>query len=177
MHIDQEGKDPARQLQGARSRNAGKSLENYIDASCAWYRDCGLAHIEKTPEPMRVIRKIPRNKSTFEACFEHKAQPDYKGTLRGGRAVVFEAKHTDGGMIERSRLTSEQMDGLETHYRLEAAAFVLVSFGFQDFYRVPWQVWRDMKQRFGRQYMRPQEMEVWKVPDMGGVIRFLHGLI
>lgn len=171
-----EEKSTARRLQGAQARAAGKCFENSIDAACVWYRERGLAHIEKTPEPMKVIRPAS-TKRLFVACFEHRAQPDYKGTLRGGGAVVFEAKHTDGDRIERGRLTTEQMEGLEIHHRLGAAAFVLVSFGFQNFYRVPWQVWRDMKARFNRQYITAAEMEKWKVPEVCGVLRFLERII
>lgn len=177
INMEQGTKNPMRQLQGARSRADGKYFESVIDVSCAWYRDRQMAHIEKTPEPMKVLRPVPNTKRRFVACFEHKAQPDYKGTLRNGMAVVFEAKHTDGDRIERSRLTQEQMEGLEIHYRLGAVAFVLVSFGFQEFYRVPWQAWRDMKKRFGRQYIRAGEMAEWKVGNEGGVLRFLAGIV
>lgn len=175
--MEQETKNPLRQIQGARSRAEGKYFESVIDGSCGWYRDHKLAHIEKTPEPMKVLRPIPNTKRRFEACFERKAQPDYKGTLRNGMAVVFEAKHTDSDRIERGRLTAEQMDGLEAHYRLGAVSFVLVSFGFLEFYRVPWQVWRDMKPRYKRLYIKAEELADWRVKNCGGVLRFLEGIV
>ena len=53
------------------------------------------------------------SRGRFQACFTKPAQPDYKGVLRGGRAVVFEAKHTDGDTIAYNRLTETQMDCME----------------------------------------------------------------
>ena len=55
------------------------------------------------------------------------ADPGYGGTLKGGRSIYFEAKHTDDERIEQRRLTQEQQDDLEAHHKLGAIAFVLVS--------------------------------------------------
>ena len=86
------------------------------------------------------------------------AQPDYKGTLKGGKAVVFEAKHTDDDRIEYNRLTKEQRDDLEHHHKLGAVAFVLVSMSLTECFRVPWPVWRDMAATYGRKYMTRDEL-------------------
>ncbi len=124
-------KDPQRQLQGMRSKATGEHFENMITGACSFYYEKNLAHIEKTPEPMKVLMPMPRQSGKFIACFEKAAQPDYKGTLLGGKAIVFEAKHTDHDRIERGRVTQEQLDGLEKHHKLGALAFVFVSFGFK----------------------------------------------
>ena len=92
---------------GHRSRAAGEEWERLLEASCLHYRLKGEAEIEKTPEPMKPIG--PKNaKGQFLACYTKQAQPDYKGTLKGGRAVVFEAKHTDGDRLQQSVVTSDQ---------------------------------------------------------------------
>ena len=44
-------KDPRRQLMGKISKAKGKHFEERLDTSFAYYRDCGYAIIEKTPEP------------------------------------------------------------------------------------------------------------------------------
>ena len=80
-------KDPRRQLMGKISKAKGKHFEERLDASFAYYRDCGYAIIEKTPEPMRPTKNLGNGK--FIAFFEKKAQPDYKGTIKGGRTVMF----------------------------------------------------------------------------------------
>lgn len=169
-------KDPRRQFQGKRSKIVGDYFENLIESSCEYYKEKGIAHIEKTPEPMKVISPVPKKPGKFIACFEKAAQPDYKGTLKGGRGIVFEAKHTDHDRIERGRLTLDQLDGLENHYRLGAIAFVLVSFGFQDFFRIPWTVWRDMKKIYGRKYVKAEELEAFRVEATSMRILLLSGI-
>lgn len=161
-----------RSYRGKMSRVAGGHFENFIEASLIWYRERGLACIAKTPEPMKPLSK-PNYQGQFLACFTKAAQPDFKGTLEGGRSVVFEAKHTDDDRIKYDRLTGDQIEDLETHYKLGAVAFVLVSFGLQGFYRIPWEVWRDMKQIYGRKYITEKECEKYRVPFVSGVIKML----
>lgn len=170
-------KDPRRQLQGKRSRAAGDFFEDMISSACSFYYEKNLAHIEKTPEPMKVLKPMPRQPGRFISCFEKAAQPDYKGTLKGGQAIVFEAKHTDNDRIDRGRLTKEQIDALERHHKLGAIAFVLVSFGLQDFYRIPWTVWRDMKSLYGRKYLKAEELKNYRIPAPGGMIELLSGIV
>ena len=161
-----------RRYRGMQSKAAGEHFENMIAASLLWYEQHGLACIEKTPEPMKPLRPANRQ-GQFIACYTKAGQPDFKGTISGGQSVVFEAKHTDDERIKYDRLTDEQIEKLDTHYKLGAVAFVLVSFGLEGFYRIPWEVWRDMKQHFGRKYIKRQEVERYRVPYMAGVIKLL----
>lgn len=168
-------KSVQRSLQGLQSRRAGEQFETIIEDSLKWYELRGEACVEKTPEPMKPLR-APNRQGQFLACYVKAGQPDFKGTLAGGRSVVFEAKHTDSDRIEYSRLTSEQIEKLSTHHALGAAAFVLVSFGLQDFYRIPWEVWRDMKDIYGRKHMKQPECEPYRVQYTAGVIKLLEGI-
>lgn len=54
--------------------------------------------------------------------------------------------------------------------------FVLVSFGLQDFYRIPWETFRDMKEIYGRKYIRQDELEDFRVDFLSGVIKMLEGI-
>lgn len=164
-----------RSQRGRQSRYAGEHFENMITASLRWYEDKGVACVEKTPEPMKPLR-APNRQGQFLACYVKAGQPDFKGTLTGGRSVVFEAKHTDSDRIEYSRLTDEQVEKLSTHHKLGAAAFVLVSFGLQDFYRIPWEVWRDMKAIYGRKHIKQPELEPYRVQYIAGVLKLLEGI-
>lgn len=164
-----------RSQRGLQSRRAGEYFERMIESSLLWYEERGAACIEKTPEPMKPLRP-PNRQGQFLACYTKAAQPDYKGTLTGGRAVVFEAKHTDGDRIEYSRLTEEQISRLTKHHSLGAAAFIVVSFKLQDFYRVPWEVWRDMKDIYGHKYMKQAELEPYRVQRIAGVLKLLEGI-
>jgi len=159
-------------LTGKRSRAAGEYWENMIEAACRNYRLDGLAEITKTPEPMKPLSR-PNARGQFTACYTKQAQPDYKGTLKGGRAVVFEAKHTDADRMQRSVISEEQEKQLNRHQKLGAECFVLVSFGLQQFFRIPWEVFRDMKDHYGRKYIKPEDLEEYTIKYVGGYLRFL----
>lgn len=159
-------------MAGRRSRVAGEYWENMIEAACQHYRLKEMAEITKTPEPMKPLSR-PNSKGQFTACYIKQAQPDYKGTLKGGRAVVFEAKHTDGDRMQQSIISPEQEKQLDRHAALGAECFVMVSFGFQQFFKVPWEVFRDMKTRYGRKYITPEDVQEYRVRYIGGVIQFL----
>lgn len=165
-----------RSQRGLLSRRNGELFENIIAASLIWYEDKGVSCVEKTPEPMKPLR-APNNRGQFLACYVKAGQPDFKGTITGGRSVVFEAKHTDSDRIEYSRLTDEQIERLRKHHRLGAAAFVLVSFGLQDFFRIPWEVWEHMKDIYGRKYIKAAELEQYRVQFIAGVIKLLDGYV
>ena len=159
-------------MAGRRSRVAGEHWENMIEAACQHYRLKEIAEITKTPEPMKPLSR-PNSKGQFTACYTKQAQPDYKGTLKGGRAVVFEAKHTDSDRLLQSAVTEDQEKRLNWHMALGAECFVMVSFGFREFFKVPWATFRAMKEHYGRKYITPEDVREYKVRYIGGVLHFL----
>ncbi len=163
-----------RSIRGSQSRAVGAHFESMIEASLLWYEGKGVAEIEKTPEPTKPLGR-PNKRGQFLACFTKASQPDFKGTLNGGRSVVFEAKHTSTDRIDYARVTKEQRDRLERHHNLGAAVFVLVSFGLRDFYRIPWSVWSGMADIYGRKHMRQRECEPYRVQYIAGVLKLLEG--
>ena len=165
-------KDPRRQYQGKLNHDLGQQFESIVDSACEWYLSASEADIEKTPEPLKVVKNLGNGK--FLAVFTKKAQPDYKGTLKGGRSVLFDAKHTTTGQMEQSKVTPEQAAALERGSRMGATCFVLIGFDMQRFFRIPWTVWRDMKAVFGRKYVRPEELDEYRVTvGRSGVLLFL----
>ena len=156
---------------GRRSKAVGEYWEKMIEVACDHYRAQGVAEIAKTPEPMKPIKSLGQGKVV--AYYEKKAQPDYKGTLVGGRAVVFEAKHTDCDHLLRSAIGSEQERQLDLHAKLGAECFVMVSFGFEQYFKIPWEGFRDMKDHYGRKYITPEDVQEYKIRYIGGVLQFL----
>lgn len=159
--MDERRKDPKRQLIGAISKAKGKHFEERLDASFAHYRERGWAIVEKTPEPMRPTKSLGNGK--FIAYFEKKAQPDYKGTLKGGRTVMFEAKFTSADRMEQSRVLQGQAEYMERHQSLGARCFVLAGFGSGEVYSIPWDVWSRMKEHFGRKYVTEADLVPYRV--------------
>jgi len=166
--------DPQRQYQGAVNKAQGKIFEDLIDTACNFYEKHGIAIIEKNAEPMRVTKNV--GNGLFLAHFEKKAQPDYKGVLNNGegRAIVFEAKHTTSDRMLQSRVTKEQAMRLENYHQMGAFCFILVAIKNQ-YYRVPWTVWNNMKKVFGRQYIKPDD-STNEIPFKNGILRFLSDL-
>ena len=163
---------PVYQLQGKVSHDQGAEFENIIQMACDRYREQGIADIEKTPEPTQVIQN--NGKGKFTVFFKKKAQPDFQGTLNGGKSICFEAKHTKNDRIKKDALTAEQSEVLERKSKMGAECFVLVSFGFQSYYKFPWSVWANMKELYGHQYITPEEGAPYKIKNSGGYrIEFL----
>lgn len=158
------------------SRATGEGFEAQILTACAYYRAHGIAEIDKTPEPIKVIsgrRQNPSGCWSFEAVFTKQAQPDFQGTLCGGSSVVFEAKATDKDRILQSAVTEEQARALESHDNMGALAFVLVCLRGRAVYRIMWEDWQNMKELFGHKYMTAEELEPYRVQMRRGVILFL----
>ncbi len=57
-----------------------------------------------------------------------------------------------------------------------ALCFLLLSFGFEDFYRVPWEHWRRMRELYGRKHLKREELEPFRVRERGNVLYFLEGV-
>ena len=160
-------------IRGRINRDNGKEFESIILAACDRYRAEGIADIDKTPEPMSVVQNLGKGK--FVAYFAKKAQPDFQGTLAGsGRSICFEAKHTSSDRIEKSAVSSEQEKVLDIKYKMGAECFVLVSFQFMRYYKVPWEIWKDMKNQFGHQYMSETDGAPYLLKHSAGpYIKFL----
>lgn len=156
---------------GSRGLNEAMKLhrivEEAIRQACLLYANQGRAKVEKTPEPFRVLEK--REGGIFVGRFTAHAQPDFQGTLDGGRSIIFEAKYTTTDAMKRDVLTETQMETLERHHRCGALAAVCV--GIQDrFFFVPWPVWRDMKEAFGHMSVSAAELEAFRVRFTGAVL-------
>jgi len=167
--------DVKNQIRGAKNRAQGNFFENYIDAGCTYYSINNIAEIEKTPEPMKVIKSLGGGK--FVAVFTKKAQPDYKGIASNGKGIMFDAKHTEADRIEKKALSKEQEEKLLKYAEMNGMAFVLVSIKFERVFRIPISVWKNMKEIFGHQYMTPEEMKKYEVHfNPLGALDFLEGL-
>lgn len=146
------------------SNDQGRLFENLIDQACLYYKNKGIAMIEKTPEPFRV-KKI--NSDGSMTVFPiGKAQPDYKGTLANGQAIVFEAKMTTKDRINKRVITEHQAICLDIHSEFGAmtgvCCMIKKTVGF-----VPWIDWQNMKEKYGRQYLLEEELKEYQVPTPG----------
>lgn len=166
-------KNASRQLQGKINRDLGKNFEEQVEAISEIYKINKLAIIEKTPEPMKILKHIENGH--FETVFAKSAQPDFKGTLKGGRTVVFDAKFTESIKITYQVLSDYQREMLLAYDELGAMAFVLVGFVDGSIYNVDIHTWKNMKEIFGRKYILQSELEEkgFRVKRKKGIVDFL----
>lgn len=156
-----------RSVRGRTSRAAGGCFEGMIEQANRRYKKLGVAVIEKTPEPMKVLRPYIRTKGQFVACFDRKAQPDFKGVMAGGRCIIFDAKHTDSDRIQQNAVTPEQEKVMNEYESMNAICFILVSIKFQRFFRVPWFDWQNMKILYGHKFMTTLDLSPYEVKKEG----------
>lgn len=132
-----------------------------LEKTFDYYASTGYARVDKTPEPMKVLRKL--DKGRFIACFEKKAQPDYKGIIKGGRTVIFEAKFTSKDRLTQDAVNDDQAEYLNSAAALGARCYVLAGFKSGAVYRIPWSAWADMKKIFGHKYVTEAELKPYQV--------------
>lgn len=151
------------------SNGFGKNFERMISLACKYYKDEGRADVSKVDEPFRVIRL--KKAGRFEGQFTANANPDFEGTLYGGRSICFEAKYTSTDRIKQSVVSPKQAEVLEYKNKLGGLAGVCVGIK-ERFFFVPWDVWSSMKNIFGRKYVKAEELEDYELVFRQGV-RFL----
>ena len=161
---------------GRLNRKEGGEFEKMIEAACEYYCDKGLADIEKTPEPFAITKSLGKGK--FEGHFLHKAQPDFKGTIRGGKSIVFDAKSTITDRIAVSVLSDEQRKHLLLHKKLGATSGVMVTYSFKWFFFIPIDKFLNAKEINGHAYWTPLEAELSGVyiRHTGTILDFLGGI-
>lgn len=150
-----------------KSNAQGRSFEKGIEMACTFYKDQGRACICKMPEPFRVLKK--EKAGIFRGRFTAKAHPDFIGTLRGGKNIIFEAKYTSTEVMKKKVITEKQAEVLETYHKLGAYAAVCV--GIQDrYFFVPWWWWRSMEEQIGKKSARVEDLLPWEVKWRKGVM-------
>lgn len=107
-----------------KSQIIGKCFEERVKLVCDIYRKRGVAVIDKTPEPIRQLGKMDGH-GRFKACYEKKAQPDFKGVY-GGMALCFDTKATESDRFSLSNIAPWQAEYLSNFRKAGGAAFVLL---------------------------------------------------
>lgn len=158
---------------GLKAKRNGSNFEMAIERACAYYKKMGIAHIQKTPEPMKQIATLNARLGHFKAHYIKKAQPDFAGTLKGGKSVVFEAKNTDSTNLPFDRISRQQALDLDYHSFLGAQTFILIGFSLKRFYAVPWEKWKWMQDNNCKKSVNEKELSEYQVSLNKGILDFL----
>lgn len=107
-----------------KSQIIGKCFEERVKLVCEMYRKRGVAVIDKTPEPIRQLGKMDSH-GRFKACYEKKAQPDFKGVHKGV-PICFDAKATESERFSLSNILPWQVEYLNDFRKAGGDAFILL---------------------------------------------------
>lgn len=173
--------DIKRKIAGIKAKNNGRAFEARLEAAFEYYRLRGEALIEKTPEPVKQLGAMDKQ-GRFLACYEKRAQPDYKGVYLStgdysedvGACIVFEAKYTSGMKIPLNRVAPHQLNALLEYEKLGAEAFIIVGFGDGSVARYSANKW-DRYMRDGCASFAPDDG--FPIPQKGGILKVLEGLV
>lgn len=158
-----------RRYRSLQNNGFGKNFEKFIAMACDYYRTNEIADITKIDEPFRVMQLYKAGQ--FKGQFTANANPDFEGTLKGGRSICFEAKYTTTDRLKQDVVSDKQWEVLDLKHKL--GGLVGVCGGIQNkYYFIPWEVWINMKTLYGRKYVKPEDIEEYEVPFKQG-IRFL----
>ena len=73
---------------------------------------------------------------------------------------MFDAKFTEADRIRYQALSDYQRKVLLKYDEFGAVAFVLVGFSNGGIYKIDIRTWENMKEKFGRYYIKQEELEV-----------------
>lgn len=164
---NEEIKKSKRSFAARKALGYGKNFESFISVACDYYRDMGLADIVKVDEPFMVLELYDRGK--FKGQFTKKANPDFEGTLKGGQSICFEAKYTSQRRMSKSVISDKQEEVLNYKSALGAVVGVCVGIG-QRYFFVPWEVWANMEEIYGKKSVSADDLAKFKVKFRYGVM-------
>lgn len=156
-----------------KSQIIGAKLEESVKLVCDIYRKRGVAVIDKTPEPIKQLGKMDSH-GRFKACYDKKAQPDFKG-VHMGMAICFDTKATESERFQLSNVTPWQVEYLSDFCKSGGDAFVLLKIKSEVFIL-------DIKRinnlaALGVKSVRPEDFtEDEKVDTSKGYVDFLEAL-
>jgi len=116
----------------------GSDLEDLIHVTIEYYRNQGLARIDKIATPIKVV-DIDGQGTITKAFFEKKSTVDFMGIIQG-IGVAFDAKETNLKSLPLSNIHEHQLEFMEDITKQSGLAFIIIHFKFCDeFYLLPYE--------------------------------------
>ena len=147
--------------------NRGRTFEEYLKRANERYEKDGIAVVHKVPTEFLPIRN--RMGQVSNCKVEHKSCVDFLGRYKN-IPVAIEAKHTENNRIAFSRIEDHQAEFLDKWDLPGAAALVLVSFGMNRFFAIPWVFWKTARDAWHECPKKKVEVRkygwIWTTPGM-----------
>ena len=104
----------------------GSALEEFINETCARYREKNLALIQKVPTPITPVRIDKESRHITLAYFEKKSTVDYIGVVQG-IPVCFDAKECNTDNFPLQNIHAHQVEFMGDFERQQGIAFLILS--------------------------------------------------
>lgn len=144
--------------------NKGRQFEEEVIRANRYYKNKGLALVQKISTPWNVVR---RGKQIVSAFPSEKSTLDFRGTVKGGLSISFDCKESeDERGLPLNHIQDHQIDYIRTALYMNETSFILCSMKSLDkkFY-IPghivieyWDRWKENKGKRGYNYIPHQEM-------------------
>jgi penicillin-binding protein-related factor A (putative recombinase) len=175
--------------------NNGLGFEEYLSTLHSLYQKQGKARLCKTTPPVKVLVKplpggvlnalnrfLIRCKKykfakffaggakgkghLFAGFFEAMGEPDFKGVLKGGQMVSFDAKHSTQERFQfKALLKTHQTESMTLDVRLGALCFYLVRHGRSDYLLPVNSIGEHPAALFGKASCKWADLEAWRIPS------------
>lgn len=132
-NYSKDSKDEPKKEKNPRSilsaANRGMSLEEDINLSNDYYKNCGIALINKRPTPINIVKvDYSQGARITDAYFEKQSTTDYNGVYRG-KYIDFEAKNTKSSTaFPLSNISEHQITHLKNVISQGGIAFFIICF-------------------------------------------------
>ena len=152
---------------------SGSRFEALIEKACERYRKEGLAIIYKNSEPLRPSGKFGKG-GAISAYYQKKSVPDFTGVVKGGQAIMIEAKNVSGKpSIPFDRLQEHQEQYLIDFEAMGACSYILIGFDMKDFYMIPIGDYLNIKANNGKKSLNKNEIEDYRIEKTTKGLKFL----
>lgn len=140
----------------------GSTFEEIINRSNDYYREAGLALIQKVPTPITPVSIDQATRHITLAYFDQKSTVDYIGAVQG-IPVCFDAKECAQDTFSLDNIHPHQVAFMEAFEKQKGVAFILIHYSSRDvFYYLTYRRLRDFWDRAaagGRKSFRFDELD------------------
>lgn len=105
----------------------GSALEEFINETCARYREKNLALIQKVPTPITPVRIDKESRHITLAYFEKKSTVDYIGVVQG-IPICFDAKECNTDNFPLQNIHAHQVEFMGDFEKQQGIAFLILFF-------------------------------------------------
>lgn len=158
----------------------GSALEDFINFTNEFYRQKGLALLQKIPTPITPIEVSNEKKVITLAYFDKQSTVDYMGVVQG-IPVCFDAKETSLKSLPIQNIHPHQIQFMEDFQKQKGISFLLVHFSEKDaFYFLPFETlqkyWIE-SQKGGRKSIPFSAFEQqYYITQKNGILHYLEAI-